>query len=160
MSLLFRAGVAVSCAVVLSVNLARAQMGSSNLPAGMSLTCRFNNGPRSGQTFDFSHTPGATPAPIGAPCTDGAGSYGVAVSPGATGGSSSGRANGGGNSTTGGSGLPAGMSLTCHFNNGPRSGQTFDFSHTPGATPAPIGAPCTDGAGSYGVAVSPGATTD
>ena len=152
---LFRACVAGSFAIVLTVNVVRAQTGAGNLPAGMSLTCKFNSGPRSGTTFDFSHTPGATPAPIGASCTDGAGSYGVSQPPGTTGGSSPGR---GGNSGSGGGGLPPGMSLTCKFNSGPRSGQTFDFSHTPGATPAPIGASCTDGAGSYGVAQPPGTT--
>lgn len=46
------------------------------LPPGMSLTCRFTNGPRAGQIQDFCGT-AATPAPIGGPCTDGS-SYGIA----------------------------------------------------------------------------------
>ena len=47
-------------------------------------------------------------------------------------------------------GLPPGMSLRCHFTNGPSAGRVRDFCGT-GATPAPVGGPCTDGV-SYGVA--------
>jgi hypothetical protein len=151
-----RAWLAVLCAACLSsgVGVVRAQSSTSGLPSNMTLTCHFTGGPRSGQTFDFSNTPGVTPAPIGAPCTDGQGSYGVAVAPGSSGQAQTDPAGQAQSSPSGN--LPQGTTLTCHFTGGPRSGQTFDFSNTPGVAPAPIGAPCTDGQGSYGVAVAPG----
>jgi hypothetical protein len=36
--------------------------------------CRFNRGPAAGSTLDYSHTLGAAPLAIGAPCADGASS--------------------------------------------------------------------------------------
>jgi hypothetical protein len=119
---------------------------AQSLPPGMSLTCQFTSGPRAGQTQNFTGVPGATPTPIGSPCTDGQGSLGVAVS-----------------STPSPSprtpSTPPGMSLTCQFTSGPRTGQTQNFSGMPGATPAPIGSPCTDGQGSFGVAIGASPTT-
>jgi hypothetical protein len=116
-------------------------------PPGMSLSCQFTSGPRAGQTQNFTGVPGAMPTPIGSPCTDGQGSFGVAVSdtPSA--------------STPTTRGTPPGTSLTCQFTSGPRTGQTQNFSGVPGATPAPIGSPCTDGQGSFGVTIGPSPTT-
>lgn len=48
-------------------------------PAVMSLTCRYTSGPRQNETQDFAGVPGVRPAPIGASCTDGNGSYGIAM---------------------------------------------------------------------------------
>jgi hypothetical protein len=48
-------------------------------------------------------------------------------------------------------GLPPGYSLVCRFTSGPRAGQIINFCGLP-ANPAPVGGPCTDGAGSFGVA--------
>jgi hypothetical protein len=51
------------------------------IPSDSSLTttCRFQSGPLAGQTIDFGGRPGVTPAMIGAQCTDGNSSYGIAV---------------------------------------------------------------------------------
>src|SRR5687768_15535402 len=90
---------------------------AQSLPPGMSLTCQFTGGPRAGQTENFSGVPGATPVPIGSPCSDAQGSFGVAVS------------NTPSPSTpTTRPGTPPGMSLTCQFTSGPRTGQTLNFS--------------------------------
>src|SRR5438876_5247504 len=83
--------------------------GGSGPPAGMGNACKFNAGPRSGQTQDYSQLGFL---PLGSPCTDGQGSTGTVV------------ALGGGG---GGSGPPAGMGNACKFNAGPRSGQTQDY---------------------------------
>ena len=43
-----------------------------------STTCKFTGGQRAGTTYHFQ--PGTViPAPVGAPCQDGTGSYGIAV---------------------------------------------------------------------------------
>jgi len=76
---LSRAWSIVPFATILFLDIANVQSAAGGVPPGMSLTCQFTSGPRSGTTFDFSTTPGATPAPIGAPCTDGAGSFGRAI---------------------------------------------------------------------------------
>jgi hypothetical protein len=47
----------------------------TTLPGGMTLTCRFIGGPRAGGFQNFSGT-GVAPIPVGAPCNDGAGSFG------------------------------------------------------------------------------------
>jgi hypothetical protein len=49
-----------------------------NLNPGFGQMCRFNSGPRSGTTLDYSHTLGALPLAIGARCADGA-SSGIVV---------------------------------------------------------------------------------
>jgi hypothetical protein len=48
-------------------------------------------------------------------------------------------------------GLPSNMSLVCRFTQGRRAGDVENFCGT-SATPAPIGGPCTDGRGNWGVA--------
>ncbi len=50
------------------------------------------------------------------------------------------------------SGLPSGLSLTCHFMTGFKAGHTQSFCGFIGAIPPPIGGSCTDGMGSFGVA--------
>ena len=45
---------------------------------GFGQACRFNSGPRSGTTLDYSHTLGSLPLAIGARCADGA-SSGIVV---------------------------------------------------------------------------------
>lgn len=58
----------------------KASAGEPNtITVEYTLTCKFTFGPRAGTTFRFAPGPGITPAPIGALCTDGAGSSGVAV---------------------------------------------------------------------------------
>jgi hypothetical protein len=166
---------------VVAITLASALgVHAESLPAGMSLTCQFTSGPRAGTSFNFTGIPNVTPAPIGGPCSDGAGSTGYAIAPG--GGAAAappgaaapapgaaapapgaaapapgatpggGRAGAGGAAAPSGAGLPAGMSLTCKFTSGPRAGTSFNFTGIPNVTPAPIGGPCSDGAGSTGYA--------
>ena len=43
--------------------------------------CRFNQGPAAGSTLDYSHTLGAAPLAIGAPCADGASSGFIVAGP-------------------------------------------------------------------------------
>jgi hypothetical protein len=45
----------------------------------LSTTCKFTIGPRAGTTLHYQLGPNITAAPIGAPCTDSTGSFGVAV---------------------------------------------------------------------------------
>jgi hypothetical protein len=45
----------------------------------MSRTCKYTNGPRAGQIQYFPPSIPIVPAPVGYPCNDGAGSYGVAI---------------------------------------------------------------------------------
>ena len=101
--------------------------------------CRFANGPRAGQVQSYAGVTGMQPIAVGAACTDGQGSTGVAIAepppppppppPAPT------------------------TSSTCQFNNGPRAGQIQSYAGVTGIQPIPIGAPCTDGQGSTGVAV-------
>src|SRR5271169_2777263 len=92
----------------------------------MSQTCQFTQGPKAGQTINFAGQPGVTPAPVGGPCTDGMGSYGVAVAD-ASGSSGNYPSPAGGQSSG-----SSGMSTTCHFDQGPKAGQTIDFAGQPG----------------------------
>src|SRR5262249_15830090 len=112
---------------------------SRPVESGKSNTCKFNSGPRAGQTQRY---PGFPPIPIGSPCYDGMGSTGTAVNddqaPGPAEGSPS----------------LQGLPNTCSFKSGPRAGQTQSY---PGFPPIPIGSPCHDGAGSTGVVVAGGA---
>jgi hypothetical protein len=48
------------------------------VPPGYSLTCRLMQGPRAGQSQSYAGVPGVRPVPVGAPCQDGQGSYGMA----------------------------------------------------------------------------------
>jgi hypothetical protein len=47
------------------------------------------------------------------------------------------------------------MTKLCYFTQGPRAGETFDFTNTPGATFAQIGGYCWDGGASSGVGIDP-----
>jgi len=47
--------------------------------AATTTTCSFTSGPKNGQIIDFGNRPGVVPAMVGAQCTDGAGSFGMAV---------------------------------------------------------------------------------
>jgi len=98
------------------------------------MTCKFASGPLAGQTRSYRNA-GAAPLAEGAPCTDGAGSIGVAVpdattpAPGAV------------------AAAPEGRASRCNFTAGPKSGQSGALSK-----PSAIGSDCTDGQGSRGVA--------
>ena len=70
---------------VIFMLLTVAHTDAQYLPPGMSLTCQFTSGPRAGTVFDFSGLPGAMPALIGGPCTDGVASSGFAVAQGSQG---------------------------------------------------------------------------
>ena len=105
-------------------------------PAGMGNACKFNAGPRSGQTQDYTQLGFAA---LGTPCYDGQGSTGTVVA----------LAGGGGGGAQGGP--PAGMGSACKFNAGPRSGQTQDYTQLGFAA---LGTPCYDGQGSTGTVVA------
>jgi hypothetical protein len=47
-------------------------------PAGMGNHCKFDKGPRAGETQDYSHL---KPYPLGKPCQDGRGNSGKFVAP-------------------------------------------------------------------------------
>ena len=54
--------------------------GGAQAPtSGLSLTCKYNTGPKAGQTQSFQGVPGVQAIPVGAPCTDGVANFGVAV---------------------------------------------------------------------------------
>lgn len=120
-------GIAAIILILVWVKPAIAQQGSA--------ICHFINGPRAGHTIDFTGRPLVTLGPIGTPCQDGLGSYGVLVD----------------------SVLPTPTVTTiCLFSVGPRAGQSFDFAGMPGVQPVPVGANCQDGIGSFGTAIAPG----
>jgi len=129
---------------------------------GTSTTCQFTSGPRTGQVQHWSrNTPRLTPAQIGSPCTDGQGSYGAAIADKRAASKlvkTTGDGEGDGNDDDRtGEGQSDGTSTTCRFTMGPRAGQVQHWPrNTPGLRPAPIGAPCTDGADSQGVAIPDG----
>jgi len=58
-------------------------------PKNTTTVCSFTSGPKAGQTIDFGKDPGVIPAMIGAPCSDGTGSFGMAVPSSSTSGSAS-----------------------------------------------------------------------
>ena len=118
---------------------ASAPQQAANMPiaTGMTLTCRYTNGPRRNQVENFEGR--ALPIRIGTGCTDGVSSFGVGV-PDST-----------SDASTSSSDLDSGMSLTCQYTSGPRAGQTQTFA-IGSARPAPIGGNCTDGWGSWGYA--------
>jgi hypothetical protein len=120
-------------------------------------TCAFRDGPRAGQTIDYTGSPGAAPVRIGARCADMQGSSGVAIAQ-ASGREQSHRfyTSPGAPTGWGPSGLlNSGFSLTCRLDTGPRAGSSVNFSGTLGAQPLRAGTPCSDGS-SQGVAVGPG----
>ncbi|HJP69478.1 MAG TPA: hypothetical protein VJ846_11295 [Sphingomicrobium sp.] len=107
----------------------------------MTFICRFDDGPRAGQTQSYAGVTGIQSFPVGAPCTDGQGSTGVAmvepppsephaVQP-----------------------LPARTTFSCQFDDGPRAGQIQSYAGVTGMEPMQVGIRCTDGQGSNGVAV-------
>jgi hypothetical protein len=121
---------------IAEMNLAELKPGG-NSGVKLAWSCRFTSGPLSGQVLDYSKYPGAKPGVEGAPCTDGISSNGVVV-------------QGGGRLV-----LPdprAEMTYVCKFQQGPRAGQTQDYSKY-GVQPIPVGAPCQDGVQSSGVGV-------
>lgn len=115
--------------------------GTTSGSGGVTTLCRFTNGARAGSVIDFAPY-GAQPIPVGSPCQDGGGSYGVAVA-------RTGQVPG----STPGSTPPSTMTTVCQFNNGPRSGTQIDFAPY-GVQPIPVGSPCQDGAGSSGIAIA------
>jgi hypothetical protein len=114
-----------------------------NLPPGMSLTCAYTSGLKAGRTQDFSAVPGAIPTRVGSPCSDGQGSVGTATAQ---------PSEPGPIPPPPGPNVLPGISLTCAYTSGLKAGQTQDFSGVPGAIPARIGSPCSDGQGSFGAA--------
>ncbi len=132
-----------------TVQCANARQATSTVATGTdstapSATCMFKSGSLTGQVVDFSSFPGVTPLPIGSACTDGRGSAGVVVPPSAK------------------VGVPQQNSLTtsCHFLSGLKAGQTIDYSGQPNVHPAVPGTACTDGSGSFGVAVDKNAAAN
>ena len=117
------------------------------MSGGTTLTCKFTSGPRAGQIQDFSKVPGARPARIGSPCTDGRSSNGVAIKP--TESSSTNEETDSSNADDDSSGT----STVCQFNSGPRAGQWHDYAPM---QPIRIGSSCQDGAGSTGRVVRSG----
>jgi hypothetical protein len=110
-------------------------LGSVLYGQATSTLCRFDRGPRTGETQDYAPM---SPLPVGAGCQDGAGSTGWVVAP----------------------GVPAqkdsnGKSTLCRFDRGLRAGQTQDYAPM---APLPIGSGCQDGAGSTGWVVAPEAS--
>ena len=134
-------------------------LGAAHRPQpAMTQTCAFKAGPLDGQTIDFTDVPGVVAVPVGNRCADMQGSSGVAVPQGTARAANQGRYY-----SSPGAPIPwdmqgnprAGFGQTCRFNDGPRSGTSLDYSHTLGAVPLAIGAPCADGP-SRGVIVGPG----
>jgi len=107
--------------------------------AGMGNACKFDAGPRSGQTQDYSHL---QPLPVGSPCQDGQGSTGKVVVLGGTSvGSSAGSTSRGSTISSGPSPAvtpPAsGKSKKCLVLAGADAGSKEDFF-----VALPIGVPC------------------
>lgn len=96
----------------------------------MSSICKFQTGPRAGQTQDYA----PQKLPVGSPCWDGVSSSGVVVA-----------AMGGGAAAGAGA-----VSTRCQFNAGPRAGTVQDYAPMP---PVAVGTSCHDGQGSTGVVV-------
>lgn len=142
---LFVVSVAVLASGASGTAIAQASCGARMQSPPMSSTCRFTGGRRQGQVQ--SYVGRVTPIPVGSPCHDGLSSYGVAVADGTL--------SGTGASTTGGSQAgqtgAAGMSSTCSFTHGPRSGEVQ--SYVGRVRPIPVGSPCHDGISSSGIAV-------
>ena len=124
-------------AAILSPSAAVAQpvVPGPKPPPNPTMTCKFASGPLAGQTKSYRSTPGAAPLAEGAPCTDGAGSIGVAVPDATT-----------PNPTSAATVAQTGP-RRCSFTTGPRAGQSGDVDRS-----AAVGAPCSDGKGSSGVA--------
>lgn len=108
----------------------------------MTFTCRFDSGPRAGQNQNYAGVTGIRSFPVGAPCTDGQGSTGIAIP----------EAPPPPPAPPTPPPAPA-MSFTCQFNSGPRAGQLQSYAGVTGIQPMLVGAQCTDGQGSTGVAV-------
>jgi hypothetical protein len=123
---------------------ARGQAAGVSASSPASTTCRFLSGPRAGQTQDLAGLVGTTPMSIGNGCSDGASSLGIAIAPATSGNDSAASASDAGT-------LPKGMTLTCQFYTGPRTGQIQDLA----ASPARIGSLCSDGGSSAGIAIAP-----
>lgn len=103
-----------------------------------STLCSFTAGPRAGSFQDYVGRP---PAPVGMPCQDGQGSFGVVMPA---------------NDPSVAIQLPAPRaaqgaptSTICRFTAGPRSGTSFDYAQF-GVAPLPVGSPCHDGSSSTG----------
>lgn len=112
----------------------------------LSFTCGFTSGPRTGQTQSYAGVAGIEAAPVGTHCADGQGSIGrvipeVATQPPAP--------------------APppppptlAPTTFICRFDNGPRAGQVQSYAGVTGMRGIAVGAQCTDGQGSTGVAIA------
>ena len=99
-----------------------------------STLCKFDAGPRTGQTQDYAPRPAI---PVGSECQDGAGSTGVII------------VKGNGKESSGEK--TSQKSTLCKFDAGPRAGQTQNYAPRPAI---PVGSECQDGAGSTGVVIA------
>jgi hypothetical protein len=109
------------------------------------LTCRFNSGPRAGQTQDVRGAQDVDRA--GSTCSDGASSIGILI-PSSTD-SRNAAADAGGAAAPG-----AALTSICQFSTGPRAGEIVDFAKAAEMRPMPVGSTCSDGASSSGTAIA------
>jgi hypothetical protein len=144
-------------AIAGAASLTAFSASAQNLSPSFTQTCAYRNGPRAGQTIDYTGTPGAVSVPIGSRCADMQGSSGAAVSSAPGRGATNRFYMSPGAPAAWGSGgaVSPGFSLTCRFDSGPRAGTSTNFSGTLGAQPVAIGNACSDGASS-GLAVASG----
>ncbi|MDE8348326.1 MAG: hypothetical protein POG74_02410 [Acidocella sp.] len=115
---------------------------------GTSLTCEYITGRKAGYIQSFVGIPNVRPLPVGAPCSDRMGDYGVSIAdffhPVAF--STINPLNDNVSAP-----LSSGVGLSCHYVVGDKAGQIQSFAHVAGVTPLPPGTPCTDGMGSGGI---------
>lgn len=140
-------GIAIASAAAGADSAASASEAAA-LPTGMTLTCLFYTGPRTGQIQDLAGV--ASPAHIGSLCSDGVSSAGIAVAPSTS--------SGGTNppdhrAESDGVGPAQGGSTICQFMSGPKAHGWHDYAPVP---PLALGKSCQDGANSAGVIVVSG----
>lgn len=149
---------------VVSVTGAQGQAALGTQPPATTSICRFTSGPRAGQTQDLSSMPGATPIRIGASCSDGALSTGIAIAPSARDAEEPQAAPSAATTTaaadakawstaTAAAGAGRAVSTICQFLSGPKAHGWHDYAPL---SPAVLGSPCQDGIGSAGIVVAAG----
>jgi hypothetical protein len=121
---------------------------AGTLPAGMTLTCQFYTGPRTGQIRDLAGV--ASPARIGSLCSDGGSSAGIAIAPSTSDSAANSPDHG---AETNGVGAGQGRSTICQFMSGPKAHGWHDYAPVP---PLALGQSCQDGANSAGIVVVSG----
>ena len=103
---------------------------SPSSPSNLSTICQFTVGPRAGVVQDYAPM---NPVPVGSSCQDGIGSEGIVIAV-----------------TSIYESNTRKTSTICAFAAGPRAGQQQDYAPL---AAAPVGTPCSDGKGSFGVVV-------